>query len=220
MELFLDTANIEDIKKLNDMLRIDGVTTNPSILAKANKDYMQSIKDIIAILDDEQKLFVEVLAENSEDMLKEARYINGLRPNTYAKIPVSMEGLKAIKLLHEEGGLSLATAIFSSTQAYLAAKNGADYLAPYVNRMENYLDGIDETLKLQQTVWNNEFVSKVVAASFKNVNQVKQLMVNDIDAVTINPEICYKMIEHEGTNAAIIGFENDWQKAFNKKTLL
>lgn len=220
MELFLDTASVEDIKALNKMLRIDGVTTNPTILTKANKDYMQSIKEIMEILNEDQKLFVEVLANTTEDILKEARYINGLRKNTYAKIPVSKEGLKALKILHDEGGISLATAIFTSTQAYLAAKNGADYLAPYVNRMENYLDGIDETLKLQQTIWNNEFESKVVAASFKNVNQVKQLMINDIDAITISPEICYKMIEHDGTTSAIKGFEDDWQKAYGKKTLL
>ena len=84
MELFLDTANVEDIKALNEMLRIDGVTTNPTILTKANKDYMQSIKEIMEILNEDQKLFVEVLANTTEDILKEARYINGLRKNTYA----------------------------------------------------------------------------------------------------------------------------------------
>lgn len=219
MELFLDTGNVEAIKELNEILNIDGVTTNPSILAKTKEDPFKIINEIVKILSPKQKLFVEVMASNHEDMVKEAEYINSLKENCYAKIPVSIEGLKAIKICKQKGIKTLATAIFTSSQGYLAAKNGADYLAPYVNRMENYFDGIDETIKLQETIWNNGFESRVVAASFKNVNQIKQLMIADIDAVTISDELCYKMIEHFGTDDAIMKFEEDWQKQYNRKTL-
>lgn len=219
MELFLDTGNVEAIKELNEILNIDGVTTNPSILAKTKEDPFKIINEIVKILSPKQKLFVEVMASNHEDMVKEAEYINSLKENCYAKIPVSIEGLKAIKICKQKGIKTLATAIFTSSQGYLAAKNGADYLAPYVNRMENYFDGIDETIKLQEAIWNNGFESRVVAASFKNVNQIKQLMIADIDAVTISDELCYKMIEHSGTDDAIMKFEEDWQKQYNRKTL-
>ena len=173
MELFLDTVNITAIKDLNKTLTIDGVTTNPSILSASKRNPFDVINAIIEILEPNQKLFIEVMANNCDDMVKEAAFINGLRENCYAKIPVSFEGLKAIKICKEREYKTLATAIFTSTQAYLAAKNGADYLAPYVNRMNMYLDGIDETIKLQNVIWNNGFKSKVVAASFKEVEQIK-----------------------------------------------
>lgn len=219
MELFLDTADIKEIKKLNEVLTIDGVTTNPSILAKTNIEPFETINELVKLLSPSQKLFVEVLANTCDEMVEEAKYISSLKENCYAKIPVSIEGLKAIKICKEKGYKTLATAIFTSSQGYLAAKNGADYLAPYVNRMENYMDGIDETIKLQETIWNNGFDSRVVAASFKNVNQIKQLMINDIDAVTIPVELAYKMIEHAGTDDAIEKFESEWKTAFNRTTL-
>ena len=221
MELILDTASVKDIKELCEILNIDGVTTNPSILSRQERtDLDNQLNEIIAILKPEQKFFVEVLANNCDDMVKEAEYINCLRENTYAKIPVSAEGLKAIKICHERNLKTLATAVFTSTQAYLAGKNGADYIAPYCNRMKSYQeDYIEETLLMQQFIWENEFNCKIVAASFKEVDQIKALMKGGIDAVTINPDLCRAMFIHEGTDKAIEGFEKDWYQRYNRLTL-
>ena len=219
MELFLDTANINEIRTLNEILNIDGVTTNPAILAKNGSDPLTTIKEISEVLNNQQKLFVEVMANDCQHMVLEAQFINEIRTNCYAKIPVSSEGLKAIKICKEKGFKTLATAIFTSMQGYLASKNGADYLAPYVNRMDNYLDGVEETIKLQQIINDNGFASKVVAASFKNLNQIKQLMASGIDAITISDELCHKMINHSGTDDAIKQFEQQWQQQFHRCTL-
>ena len=220
MELYLDTAHVEDIRELNEILKIDGVTTNPSILCKEKSEYLDTIKEIASILDDEQKLFMQVISEDYEGILKEAREIAGLRKkNMYVKIPVTDAGLKAIRVLHEEGIGILATAIFTSTQAFLAAKNGADYLAPYVNRMENYGDGVEETLLLETMLINYGMPAKVIAASFKNVNQVKKLMAGGIDAVTIPVDVCKNLFHHPGTDAAVEEFTNNWEKRFGDNKL-
>lgn len=220
MELIIDTADVKQIKELCSIFNVDGVTTNPSIICKEKRDFNEIINDIIATLKAEQSLFIEVLADKCEDMIAEAEYINNLRPNTYAKIPVSEQGLQAIKICKEKNLKVLATAVFTATQAYLAGKNGADYIAPYVNRMSRYLDGVEETIMLQKIIHDNNFNTKVVGAGFKNANSVKILMANGIDAVTVAPDIFRNLYQHEGTQDAIKGFEEDWLKQYGRKTLL
>ncbi|MDU2590022.1 MAG: transaldolase family protein, partial [Atopobium sp.] len=136
MEFILDTANLEAVKQLDELLTIDGVTTNPAIITRSGKQPEQVIKEFVEYLLPEQKFFVQVVSTDYEQMLEEARYICSLRSeNTYVKIPVTRNGYKAIKQLKSEGLGVLATAIYSADEAFLAAMNGADYLAPYVNRM-------------------------------------------------------------------------------------
>ena len=220
MELIIDTASVKDIRELNEIFMIDGVTCNPSIVCKEQKDFNVLMQAIVAELKEEQTFFAEVLADNCDEMVKEAEYINSLKNNAYAKIPVSEEGLKAIKICHQKGIKTLATAVFTSLQGFLAAKNGAEYIAPYVNRMDNYMDGVEETLILQDMLRKNKMDSKVIAASFKNVNQIKQLIAYGIDSITITPEMFRKMYVHAGTDDAIKGFEEAWMKQYNRKTLL
>ena len=151
MEFILDTADLEAVKQLDELLTIDGVTTNPAIITRSGKQPEQVIKEFVEYLLPEQKFFVQVVSTDYEQMLEEARYICGLRPeNTYVKIPVTRNGYKAIKQLKSEGLGVLATAIYSADEAFLAAMNGADYLAPYVNRMCNYGDGIGQVFDLMR----------------------------------------------------------------------
>lgn len=222
MEFILDTADLEAVKQLDELLTIEGVTTNPSIITKSGKSPEQVIKEFVEYLRPEQKFFVQVVSTDYEQMLEEARYICSLRPkNTYVKIPVTHNGYKAIKQLKSEGLGVLATAIYSADEAFLAAMNGADYLAPYVNRMCNYGDGIGQVLDLLQMLETQGFENtKVIAASFKNVEQVHALIAAGIQSVTVPPEVVFTMIDHPGTKIAVDEFSVAWQEAYGRDTLL
>ena len=222
MEFILDTADLEAVKQLDELLTIEGVTTNPSIITKSGKTPEQVIKEFIEYLRPEQKFFVQVVSTDYEQMLEEARYICSLRPkNTYVKIPVTHNGYKAIKQLKSEGLGVLATAIYSADEAFLAAMNGADYLAPYVNRMCNYGDGIGQVLDLLQMLEPQGFENtKVIAASFKNVEQVHTLIAAGIQSVTVPPEVVFTMIDHPGTKIAVDEFSVAWREAYGRDTLL
>ncbi len=217
MELFLDTANAEEIKELNTLLTIEGVTTNPTILTKSGKVPEEAIREILSVLRPEQKFFAQVIASTCEDMVEEAKHICSLREkNTYVKIPVTHEGMKAIKKCKELGLGVLATAIYTSDQAFLAAMNGADYLAPYVNRMDNYGDGVAEVIDLIEMLRINNMDTKVVAASFKNKKQVHELIVAGIQAVTVSPDVVRAMLDHPGTENAVKEFVENWGKTYQR----
>ena len=222
MEFILDTADLEAVKQLDEFLTIEGVTTNPSIITKSGKTPEQVIKEFVEYLRPEQKFFVQVVSTDYEQMLEEARYICSLRPkNTYVKIPVTHNGYKAIKQLKSEGLGVLATAIYSADEAFLAAMNGADYLAPYVNRMCNYGDGIGQVLDLIQMLETQGFENtKVIAASFKNVEQVHTLIAAGIQSVTVPPEVVFTMIDQPGTKIAVDEFSIAWREAYGRDTLL
>ncbi len=222
MEFILDTADLEAVKQLDELLTIDGVTTNPSIITKSGKTPEQVIKEFVEYLRPEQKFFVQVVSTDYEQMLEEARYICSLRPkNTYVKIPVTHNGYKAIKQLKSEGLGVLATAIYSADEAFLAAMNGADYLAPYVNRMCNYGDGIGQVLDLLQMLETQGFENtKVIAASFKNTEQVHALIAAGIQSVTVPPEVAFTMINHPGTQIAVNEFSAAWREAYSRDTLI
>lgn len=220
MELILDTNNIEAIHDLNQLLTISGVTTNPTIITKSHKDPMQLIEEIKNELNDDQKLFIQVVSTDFGGIMEEARAVAALRPqNSYVKIPVTHEGLKAIKQAKKEGIGVLATAIYSPDQAFLAAMNGADYLAPYVNRMDDYGDGVEAVKDLIEMLRVHQLPAKVVAASFKNTHQVHELIKAGIQAVTIPTDVVYKMIDHPGTDIAVDEFTQNWNDAYQRKTL-
>ena len=167
MELILDSSNIEQIKDLNELLHVSGVTTNPTIITKSGRSFEDVVNDLIAVLDEEQMLFIQAVSTDVAGIVEEAKYIASLRKkNMYVKIPVTHEGLKAIKECKKLGIGVLATAIYTADQAFLAAMNGADYLAPYVNRMDNYGDGVENVKDLITMLKVNNMNAKVVAASF------------------------------------------------------
>lgn len=221
MKLYIDTANIKDIKEYNRIFKLDGVTTNPTIISKENqKDLNKILKPIVKELSKEQKLFVEVVSNKVKDIIKEAKYIITLKENAIPKIPVTKEGLEAIRLLSEEGIDVLATAIMSSTQAYLAIQNGAKYIAPYYNRMNNYSDSFEEISLMQELIDNGEYDCEIVGAGFKSTRQVKDLMLTGATSLTVTPEILKHMFMHEGTDNAVKTFEDNWAKVYKRKTLV
>ena len=202
MELIIDSSNIEQIKELNELLTITGVTTNPTILTKSNREAMDVVKDLF------------------EGIMEEAKIISSIRnKNMYVKIPVTHEGLRAIKECKKLGIHTLATAIYTADQAFLAAMNGAEYLAPYTNRMCNYGDGVQDVKDLIEMLRVNHMPAKVIAASFKNTYQVHELIKAGIQAVTVPCDVLYQMIDHPGTKIAVGEFSVNWQRAYNRNTL-
>lgn len=220
MQFVLDTADIEAVKDLDGMLTVSGVTTNPTIITKSGKTPEQVADDMLSYLAPEQMFFMQAISTDVDGILSEARTICGLRKNNYVKIPVTHAGLRAIKAAKAEGLNVLATAIYSADSAFMAALNGADYLAPYVNRMCNYGDGVSQVVDLLDMIAAANLPAKVMAASFKNVDQVHALMAAGIQAVTVQPPVVYQMIDHPGTQIAVDEFTDAWEKAFGRRTLL
>lgn len=217
MEFFIDSADVEAIKELGDFLPIDGVTTNPTIITKSGKDPLEVLGQISELLSDGQKLFAQVVATDYEGILAEGRRICSLRErNMFVKVPVSRTGLKAIATLKEEGLGVLATGIYSPEQAFWAAKAGADYLAPYLNRMCNYGDGVGQVVDLIETMAIYGFDAKVCAASFKNVEQVHALLVAGVPSITVAPEVIRSMVDHPGTGIAVDKFTANWQASYGR----
>lgn len=219
MELIIDSSNIEQIKELNDLLTITGVTTNPTILTKSGREAMDVVKDLCEVLSEDQLLFIQTVQTSFEGIMEEAKMISSIRnKNMYVKIPVTHEGLRAIKECKKLGIHTLATAIYTADQAFLAAINGAEYLAPYTNRMCNYGDGVQDVKDLIEMLRVNHMPAKVIAASFKNTYQVHELIKAGIQAVTVPCDVLYQMIDHPGTKIAVGEFSVNWQRAYNRNT--
>lgn len=219
MELILDTANIEDIKDLHTHLCLDGVTTNPSIISKEGKDFENIIKEIDEIVGKDTPIHAQVISTKFEDMMEEALYISKLRENMYVKIPVTKEGLRAIKELKKQNIKITATAIFTAHQGFLAAKAGADYVAPYVNRIDNISgDGVNVVKDLVNIINSYNLNTKVVAASFKNAQQVLDLMKVGVHSATIPADICRTMMAHPLTDWSVDKFIEDWSNTFGEGT--
>ena len=219
MELIIDSSNIEQIKELNDLLTITGVTTNPTILTKSGREAMDVVKDLCEVLSEDQLLFIQTVQTSFEGIMEEAKKISSIRNKImYVKIPVTHEGLRAIKECKKLGIHTLATAIYTADQAFLATMNGAEYLAPYTNRMCNYGDGVQDVKDLIEMLRVNHMPAKVIAASFKNTYQVHELIKAGIQAVTVPCDVLYQMIDHPGTKIAVGEFSVNWQRAYNRNT--
>lgn len=219
MELFLDTADAQAVKELSETLTIAGVTTNPTIITRSGKTLERVIDEMCKTLAPSQKSFFQVIATDFDGILEETRRICALRENAYAKIPVTPVGLKAIKAAKAEGLNVLATAIYSADQAFLAAMNGADYLAPYVNRMCNYGDGVGQVADLVNMLATNGLPSKICAASFKNTEQVHDVICVGAQSVTVAPDIVWTMVKHPGTGIAVDEFSAAWENSFGRRTM-
>jgi fructose-6-phosphate aldolase 1/fructose-6-phosphate aldolase 2 len=221
MEFFIDSADIEAIRDLCSYLPIDGVTTNPTIVTKSGKEPGQVFSELAEVLTEDQKIIAQVVSLDYDGILAEAQQIAQIRggKNVVVKIPVTREGLRAIPAVKAMGISVLATGIYSPDQAFWAAKAGADYLAPYVNRMCNYGDGVGQVMELVQTLAQYGFAAKVCAASFKNVDQVHQLLAAGVPSITVNPDTIRDMVAHPGTAIAMEEFTANWEKAYGRTTL-
>ena len=223
MKLLIDDANIAKIKRIYEYYAVDGVTTNPSILAKEGRNPYDVLKEIREFIGEDAELHVQVVSTCADDMIKEGhKMVEILGKNTYIKIPVIPEGLKAIKILSSEGYKVTATAIYTPMQGFLAAKAGADYAAPYVNRIDNLgTNGIEVTRKIHDIFKNNGFKTQILAASFKNSLQVLELCEYGVGASTIAPEIIEGLIKNTTISSAVDAFIDDFENLCGKdRTML
>lgn len=214
MKVLIDDADIKKIKALYDIFPVDGVTTNPSILAKSGRQPYEVLHEIREFIGQDAELHVQVTASDAAGMVADAHRIQQeLGSNTYIKVPVVPEGLKAIKALRAEGAKITATAIYTSMQAFLAAKAGADYTAPYVNRIDNLgANGISTTKDIHDIFRNNGLNTQVLAASFKNSQQVLELCKYGVGAVTVAPDVLQGLIKNDCVTAAVQAFTADFAK--------
>lgn len=222
MQLIIDSANLDDIRDLVDYYPIDGVTTNPSIIVKEKKNFLPLLEEIREIIGCNRELFVQTLADHAEEIVKEAKYIReNILDKLVIKVPVTKEGIKAIKALSEAGVRTMATTIYTPLQGYIAAKAGAAYITPYVNRIEK-LEGnaVNVVKEIVQIIEKHHFNSKVLAASFKNVQQVHDVCLVGAHGVTIPPDILRLCFSHRATEANVKGFMEDWQKEYGEKSIV
>lgn len=222
MIYILDTADLAAIKHCNEFYPLAGVTTNPSIISKENTEFWGLVKEIRSIIGKDKMLHVQTVQTTAEKMVEEAKLLKKeLGGDFYVKIPIGEEGLKATKELKKLGIGVTMTAIFTPAQALIAAKAGASFVAPYVNRLDNILgDGTDVVAQIVEELEIFGLDCKVLAASFKNAEQVHKCALAGCHSVTVTADVLKSLITHPMTDAAIEGFEKDWNKAFGDKTIL
>ncbi|MDU5721482.1 fructose-6-phosphate aldolase [Clostridium butyricum] len=219
MKFIVDDANIEKIKKAYEYYPLDGVTTNPSILAKSGRKPYEVLKEIREFIGNEAELHVQVVAKDAEGMIKDAQRITEeLGKNTFIKIPSIPEGFKAMKKLKAEGFNITATAIYTSMQAFIAGKCGADYAAPYVNRIDNFgYDGVQIAKDIHDIFKKNNLKTEVLAASFKNSQQILELTRYGVGASTIAPDVIENLVKNQAVTAAVDVFVKDFENLIGEK---
>lgn len=221
MMYLLDTANLNDIERAFDLYPMAGVTTNPSIIAKEKKDFITILKDIRKVIGSDMMLHAQAVGTKAEDIIDEAKYINEeIGGNFYIKIPVIKEGIKAIKILSRSGIKVTATAVFTPEQALMAAVSGASFVAPYVNRLDNISgDGVRVVDEIVELLSLNKLNCNVLAASFKNVEQVHKVNLTGAQAITVSPEILDGLINHPLTDWSVDKFIKDFEGVYGKGKL-
>lgn len=221
MIYLLDTADISAIKHCNEFYPLAGVTTNPTIISKENRDFWELLKEIRKTIGPDKMFHVQTTATTAKQIVEEAKLLKErLGGDIYIKIPISEEGLKATMMLRNTDIKVTMTAIFTAAQALMAAKAGASFVAPYVNRLDNILDdGVNVVAEIVEEFAIHGEDTKVLAASFKNAQQVHECALAGCHAVTITGDIMKHLISHPMTNAAIEGFEKDWKSVYGDKSI-
>jgi len=221
MKIFIDTANINEIKEANDYGLIDGVTTNPSLIMKANKDG-KNFKDIVSeiLKAVNGPVSLEVVSENSNEMIEQAVKLHNLGNNAVIKIPMTLEGLKAMKTLKEKEIPVNTTLIFNPLQALLAAKNGAMFVSPFVGRLDDIgEDGMSIINEIKTIYTNYDMKTEILVASIRNPIHVLRAALMGADSVTIPYEVIKKLALHPKTDEGLSKFMDDWKKVSPDGTL-
>ena len=218
MEILLDTANIEQIRKYTQLYDITGITSNPTIISREKAEFWPLLEEIRGIIGDKQ-LHVQVTADTWEEMLKEADCIRQkLGADTYIKIPTTEQGICAMKHLKAQGAKVTATAIYTTQQAMMAASVGADYVAPYYNRMNNLnVDSKKVIADMVNLFRQHGKSTKILGASFKNTEQVMDVLMAGGEAVTVSVDLLTTMVENAVIGFAVDGFKKDWIKTYGNK---
>ena len=217
MKFFVDTANVEDIRKANDMGVICGVTTNPSLIAKEGKDYVETLKEIAFIVDGPISGEVKATTTDAEGMIKEGREIAAIHPNMVVKIPMTVEGLKAVKVLSSEGIKCNVTLIFSANQALLAARAGATYVSPFLGRLDDIsTDGVELIRQIADMFAVAGIDTEIIAASVRNPIHVTDCALAGADIATVPYSVIEQMVKHPLTDAGIAKFQADYKAVFGE----
>ena len=217
MKFFIDTANVEDIRKANDMGIICGVTTNPSLIAKEGRDFNQIIKEIASIVDGPISGEVKATTTDAEGMIKEGREIAAIHPNMIVKIPMTTEGLKAVKVLTAEGIKTNVTLIFSANQALLAARAGATYVSPFLGRLDDIsVCGTDLIRDIVEIFEVAGIDTEIIAASVRHPMHVTECALAGADIATVPYKVLEQMTHHPLTDQGIEKFQKDYLAVFGK----
>ena len=216
MKFFIDTANIDEIKEAVSLGLIDGVTTNPSLVSKENREFRELIKEVCSIVDG--PVSAEVISLDAVGMVKEARELSSIHKNIVVKIPMTPEGLKAVKTLSQEGVKTNVTLIFSASQALLAAKAGATYVSPFVGRLDDVSYAGMELIGQIRTIFDNYgYTTEIIVASIRNPVHVVDSAMIGADVATIPFKVLLQLAQHPLTDIGIRKFMEDWQKVPGKK---
>ena len=217
MKFFVDTANVEEIRKANDMGIICGVTTNPSLIAKEGRDFNQVIAEIASIVDGPISGEVKATTTDAEGMIKEGREIAAIHPNMVVKIPMTVEGLKAVKVLYAEGIKTNVTLIFSAAQALLAARAGATYVSPFLGRLDDIsMPGIDLINEITEIFMMHDIQTEIIAASIRNPIHVIDCAKAGADIATVPYKVLEQMTKHPLTDQGIAKFQADYKAVFGE----
>ncbi|MBB2184726.1 fructose-6-phosphate aldolase [Lachnospiraceae bacterium MD1] len=217
MRLFIDTANVEEIRKANDLGVICGVTTNPSLIAKEGRDFVEVIKEITSIVDGPISGEVKATTEKAEDMIAEGREIAKIHPNMVVKIPMTLEGLKATKVLSQEGIKTNVTLIFTANQALLAARAGATYVSPFVGRLDDVSTTGTDLIRTISEIFNiYDIDSQIIAASVRNPIHITECALAGADIATVPYSVIEQCTKHPLTTAGIEKFQQDYRAVFGE----
>ncbi len=217
MKFFIDTANVDEIRKANDMGIICGVTTNPSLIAKEGRDFKEVIKEITSIVDGAISGEVKATTVNAEDMIKEAREIAAIHPNMVVKIPMTAEGLKAVKVLSQEGIKTNVTLIFNATQALFAAKAGATYVSPFLGRLDDIsTPGIDLIRTISEIFAVQNIETEIICASVRNPIHIIDCALAGADIATVPYKVIEQCLKHPLTDIGIEKFKKDYMAVFGE----
>ena len=217
MKFFIDTANVEDIRKANDMGVICGVTTNPSLIAKEGRDFNEVIKEITTIVDGPISGEVKATTVDAEGMIKEGREIAAIHPNMVVKIPMTVEGLKAVKVLAAEGIKTNVTLIFSANQALLAARAGATYVSPFLGRLDDISQpGIELIRTIAEIFDIYGYETEIIAASVRNTIHVTECALAGAHIATVPYNVIVQMTKHPLTDQGIEKFQADYKAVFGE----
>ncbi|MBR2552111.1 MAG: fructose-6-phosphate aldolase [Erysipelotrichaceae bacterium] len=215
MRLFIDTANVDEIREAAEMGIICGVTTNPSLIAKEGRDFNEVIKEITSIVDGPISGEVKATTTDAKGMIEEGRAIAKIHPNMIVKIPMTTEGLKAVKVLSAEGVKTNVTLIFSANQALLAARAGATYVSPFLGRLDDINErGVDLIDQIVTIFRNADIDTQIIAASIRTPIHVTDCALAGADIATVPYKVLMTMFKHPLTDAGIKKFQDDYRKVF------
>jgi len=211
MKFFIDTANIDEIREAHSMGMVDGVTTNPTLIAKEGRDFEEIIRDICAIVDG--PISAEVISIDADGMIKEARQLSKIHENIVVKVPMTVDGLKATRRLAEEGIKTNVTLVFSPLQALMAAKAGATFVSPFIGRLDDLSqEGLLLVEQIVEIYSNYAFDTEIIVASIRNPLHVLESALMGADIATIPFDVLAKLAAHPMTDKGLKAFLDDWDK--------